>query len=421
VRREEIRCGVGVLISVCGLVAQGRGQTVEPMPEPPRLLRLTARNASGYGLGSKNIAADVLLGDLLFHTPRLLGKKARALKLSCNSCHTNGSTNRAFFVSGISDKPGNVDPSTNFFNPGADDGVSNPVNIPSLRGIRFGGAPYGRDGRTGSLAEFINTVIVQEFAGVPPSPKYLLAIVRYTQEFDYLPNVLLTSDGTVTSQAGASAGRGELVFRQQRAGSGGMSCASCHVPSAFFRDGQVHRHGDEPQASAASIDVGYKTPTLFGLSETGPYWHDGRFERLSEVVDWYNTRYRLALSAQEKEDLEAYLAAVGAADTRVDSRPMGHRLLDTFAYADLICGTEYGDDVFVWGAALELILDTMQAQPVPPRVKERVTRAKQVLAGQLRRTESRQGWREGRSKTCQLREELVRLAADWAGALEAGR
>src|SRR6476659_3160191 len=42
-----------------------------------------------------------------------------------------------------------------------------------------------------------------------------------------------------------------------------------------------------------------------------PYFHDGRFAGFSEVVEYFDGRYMLGLKAAEKEDLVAYLKAVG--------------------------------------------------------------------------------------------------------------
>ena len=78
------------------------------------------------------------------------------------------------------------------------------VVIPSLRGAKFF-APYGHDGRTASLRQFIRNVIVEEFAGPEPSPELLDGLVTYVQDIALLPNPQLTPEGRLTSKASESA------------------------------------------------------------------------------------------------------------------------------------------------------------------------------------------------------------------------
>ena len=75
------------------------------------------------------------------------------------------------------------------FNPKTDNGVLDPVTIPSLRGARLL-APYGHDGRTGSLRDFVRNVIVSNefWRGPEPSSQILDAIVAYIEDIDFLPN-----------------------------------------------------------------------------------------------------------------------------------------------------------------------------------------------------------------------------------------
>ncbi len=110
----------------------------------------------------------------------------------------------------------------------------------SLRGVRFT-SPYGRDGRTASLSEFVRDVVTSEFGGAAPPPAQLSALVRYVQDLDFLPNANLDGRGRLTARASASARRGEILFATPRAGFDGGSCATCHVRTSFFRDGRVHR------------------------------------------------------------------------------------------------------------------------------------------------------------------------------------
>ena len=112
----------------------------------------------------------VNLGDLAFNSPDILGGPARQAGVSCGTCHVDGASNPKFFIPGLSTRPGNFDTSGPLFNPAANNFALDPVRIPSLRGSRYL-APYGHDGRTTSLRDFIHDVIVVEFAGPESTPE----------------------------------------------------------------------------------------------------------------------------------------------------------------------------------------------------------------------------------------------------------
>ena len=58
-------------------------------------------------------------------------------------------------------------------------------------------------------------------------------------------------------------------------------------------------------------DVGkVKTPVLRGLAARAPYFHNGSAKTLGDVVDFYNKRFRANFTAQQKEDLVAFLSSL---------------------------------------------------------------------------------------------------------------
>jgi len=242
------------------------------------------------------------LGNLAFNSPYTLGETARKAHMSCGTCHVNGASNSRLFIPGLSSRPGTFDTTSLLFNPKTDNGVLDPVTIPSLRGSRYQ-APYGHDGRTGSLRDFVHNVIVNEFGGHEPSPQILDAIVVYIDDIDFLPNPDLDAAGHLKSNANDSARRGEALFTRPFPHNRTLSCAGCHVPSAAFVDHQAH-------------DVGsgglFKTPTLLNADFNGPYFHDGRFDNYAQVIEHFNRVFELNLSPRDRGDLAAYLASVGS-------------------------------------------------------------------------------------------------------------
>lgn len=122
----------------------------------------------------------VAYGRLAFRAPDILGGTARKAGISCQACHSNGYANTAFFVPGLSDRPGRIDVSHAFWNLRNEDSRANPVTIPGLRGVAAKDR-FGERRQIGSLREFTRRVIVVEFAGDEPSPVLLDGLVAYME------------------------------------------------------------------------------------------------------------------------------------------------------------------------------------------------------------------------------------------------
>lgn len=88
-----------------------------------------------------------------------------------------------------------------------------------------------------------------------------------------------------------SSERGRLLFL------GKANCVACHS-GPFLTDGNFHDLGlsfdgakDAGQGRFISSTTGrfaMKTPSLLNVSKTAPFFHDGRFGSLEDVVDFYN-------------------------------------------------------------------------------------------------------------------------------------
>ncbi|HVV44093.1 MAG TPA: hypothetical protein VHC72_02785 [Bryobacteraceae bacterium] len=60
--------------------------------------------------------------------------------------------------------------------------------------------------------------------------------------------------------------------------------------------------------SGKFADIGkFKGPVLRGLAARAPYFHNGSAENLGEVLDFYNLRFSMGLTSQERADLIAFL------------------------------------------------------------------------------------------------------------------
>ena len=279
----------------------------------------------------------VAYGDMLFDSPEIFGSPARDLGIACSTCHNRSDVNRDFFIPGLSSHAGGMDVDSSFFNPMFNDREDDHLDTPSMRGIRFT-APYGRDGREPSLRSFVRNVIVTEFAGAEPTPFQLDAMVAYLRAFDFLPNPQIDEAGRLTDKASEAAKRGEVLFNTEFAGLGDRSCASCHTPDRFFRDGQTYDIGSAEPPFPGGTATPFETPTLRNVNFTAPYMHDGSLATLAGVVDWFNDTKDLGLDAEQRADLTAYLRAVGDGEEpyqRFEGRDSVFRLsweeLTTFA------------------------------------------------------------------------------------------
>jgi cytochrome c peroxidase len=105
----------------------------------------------------------------------------------------------------------------------------------------------------------------------------------------------------------------ESELRGQTLFFGKANCASCHS-GPYYTDGLMHNLKVErffkPQminGRMASADGPIKTFPLRGIKDSPPYLHDGRLLTLEDTVEFFNLVLELKLTAQEKQDLVAFL------------------------------------------------------------------------------------------------------------------
>ena len=152
---------------------------------------------------------------------------------------------------------------------------------------------------THAIASFERTIIV----GKTPISKFLAG-----------------DQGALSNEAR----RGFEVFKA-------ADCASCHKPEQGFANGLFHNTGaalfDESDQGRFTVTQNqaefrsFRTPTLFEINRTAPYMHNGRFDTIDQVIEFYDRggdnfnndtnkdqRVRpLGLTLQRKSDLSTFL------------------------------------------------------------------------------------------------------------------
>jgi hypothetical protein len=113
--------------------------------------------------------------------------------------------------------------------------------------------------------------------------------------------------GTFNAEATA---RGQALFN------GKAQCSTCHVPPLYTEPGWNMHTPEEIGIDAfqanRSPDKRYRTTPLAGLfaRSKGGFYHDGRFETLTNVVQHYNTHLNTGLEQSELADLVEFLRSL---------------------------------------------------------------------------------------------------------------
>jgi mono/diheme cytochrome c family protein len=209
---------------------------------------------------------------------------------------------------------GKFDPRSNI------DGLSKPVVIPPA----FGLAGVGRITFTGDgteIAYWNRYVSVVEMGGLGSFSDARTGVNVTHGNVDLVSDKLPALQAYQLSLAApaaptgsfdvAAAARGKTVFEGQG------RCSSCHSGAAFT-DASLTLHApsdsmaepETPSYAARSATKQYRTTPLKGVWQHAPYFHDGSAPTLEAVVQTYDTRLALGLSAQQKADLAQYLRSL---------------------------------------------------------------------------------------------------------------
>ncbi|MFO0593409.1 MAG: hypothetical protein U0441_38060 [Polyangiaceae bacterium] len=164
-----------------------------------------------------------------------------------------------------------------------------------LAGHENGSAPYGWAGKFDNLPDYTAETF-RRLGGTGVKGKELEALLTYVQG---VPGPTL--DGASAESAHAELlARGKALFDDEQQG-----CATCHLGGRGV-DKTLHDVGSS--ANADTLDH-YDTPSLRFISGTAPYFHDGRYSTLEELLKANDNRmgHVMHLGPKDAVALRAYM------------------------------------------------------------------------------------------------------------------
>lgn len=203
-------------------------------------------------------------GERLFHSAKL----SHDNWISCASCHVDGHTNGQ-----LNDNK-------------TDGSFGTAKRVLTLRGIGDT-APYSWNGRFKTLGEQISHSVRSTMQGSPLTETQTADLKAYLKTLPPAP--------ALGNRDHQSVKRGAAIFESQ-------NCAECHTPPLF--------------TSAVIADVGlqdeqgdsrFNPPSLRGVSQNGPYFHDGRAASLKQIFADHRHQLDRKLTDAELEDLISFL------------------------------------------------------------------------------------------------------------------
>jgi YVTN family beta-propeller protein len=259
-------------------VAAGRGASAvvtSPDGSWAYVANTFADSVSAIDLAKGEATAEVKLGpareptaaergEALFHDARL----AHDGWMSCHSCHTNGHSNGK-----LADTLG-------------DGSFGAPKRVLSLRGVKDTG-PWAWNGGVADLGGQVRKSVVTTMHGRKPSEEQVRDLTAYLGT--------LTSPPAAGKADEAATRRGRELFEKQ-------GCAECHTPPAYT-SARAYNVGLADEAGNKE----FNPPSLRGVGQGGPYFHDGRAATLEDVLLRHRHQLKGEIAEGDAEALAAFL------------------------------------------------------------------------------------------------------------------
>ncbi|HSO33552.1 MAG TPA: hypothetical protein VLT33_13560 [Labilithrix sp.] len=217
---------------------------------------------------ANKLPADIALGRIVFHAAgdSRISKDGRA----CASCHPDGRDDAITWAT-----------------------PEGPRRTIMLAGRAATAAPYAWSGATRTLDAHLHMTF-DRLDGTGLKSLELDGLVAY-----------VSSMRPPVPQQDARAGDPKVARGAQIFASKETACATCHS-GARFSDGAVHDVKSRTESDRGST---FKTPTLHFVGGTGPYFHDGRYKSLHDLLRDIDGKmgHTKHLSEADLDSLETYL------------------------------------------------------------------------------------------------------------------
>jgi cytochrome c peroxidase len=251
-----------------------------------RKLALVRSETGDNGKSTSNSQPEIDLGSKLFHDPIL----SKDNSISCATCHVPSNS----FVDGKAKAIGI-------------NGLVGKRNTPTLFNLTSFDS-FMWDGRAKTLeVQALLPIASKEEMALPISEAVTKVKAKYDSDFQAVygasPSALNLGSALAAFQRTLKAPETRFdlgtLDDQEKFGEGlffgKARCASCHQGQAFT-DNRFHNLGfldstDQGQREVTkrlSDAMKFRTPGLRAVGQTSPYFHDGRFNTLEEVLDFYN-------------------------------------------------------------------------------------------------------------------------------------
>jgi cytochrome c peroxidase len=223
--------------------------------------------------------------------------------VACLDCHANGHTNAATHLAG------DIRPQE----------FRHRIDTPSLRGVNIQRL-FGSQRALKSVEDFTEfeqraayfdgdpVIATKKGVNILERGSQVHDMAEFQELLDFPPAPKLDLMGRLDPKKATPAElRGQAIFF------GKGNCASCHTPP-YYTDNLMHNLRTERfykpvmiNGRMASADGPIKTFPLRGIKDSPPYLHDGRLLTLEDTVEFFNLILGTRLSAQETQDLVAFL------------------------------------------------------------------------------------------------------------------
>ncbi|MEQ8788277.1 MAG: cytochrome c peroxidase [Pirellulaceae bacterium] len=229
-------------------------------------------NVGTISLGPLRELTEVERGELLFYDARL----SHDSWMSCNSCHTDGHTN-GLLSDNLSDKS-----------------FGAPKRVLSLLG-RAGTEPFAWNGSSADYGEQIRKSISLTMQGdETPADRNVEALAAFLATLEPPPSI----DDARGTRDEKAVRRGQAVFKAQ-------NCNRCHQAPNYtspelYDVGLTDKEGNKE----------FNPPTLRGVGQRGPYFHDASAASLRDVFEIHGHQLQSDLSDRQLSDLLAFLRSL---------------------------------------------------------------------------------------------------------------